>query len=140
MTALTQDVVLGHDAYDATDGRTDEDSGARRIHIRDSGVSPSLACRSDGENDVALEAASVLPPDDRLRLEARDLRGDAHREVARVEPADPVHAATPGHRRVPGGLRVQPERGEGSETGDHDATHGHESVVACGDGTIAHGS
>ena len=112
--------------------------GTRRIDSLDAGVRPRLARRGDSEHDVALEPARVLRPDDRLRLEALDLRGDAHREVARVERADPVDAATPGHRRVPGGLRVEPERGDGSETGDDDATHGHESVVACGDGPIAH--
>ena len=62
MTALTQDVVLSHDAHDATDGRADQNSGAGGIDSLDAGVRPGFARRSDGENDVALESASVLRP------------------------------------------------------------------------------
>ena len=140
MAALAQHVVLCHD----TDRRRRSPSrrGCRRARGRslDAGVGPRLTSRRDGEHDVALEPPRVLRPDDRLGLEALDLRGDADREVARVEGADPVDAASSGDRRVPGRLRVEPERGDGSETGDDDATHEAESVVASGHGPVAHGT
>ena len=123
MPALAAHLVLLEHAHDAADRRADEDPGARGIDPLDARVGPRLARGRDGEHDVALEPARVLRADDRLRLEALHLGRDAHRELARVERADPVDAAPPGDSRVPGRLRVEPERGDGSETGDDDATH-----------------
>ena len=123
VAAFAQHVVLRHDADDAADRGADEDPRARRVDPLDARIGPGLARRSNGEHDVPLEPSRVLRADDRLGLEALHLRGDPHREVARVERANPVDAAPPGDRRVPGRLRVEPERGDGSETGDDDATH-----------------
>ena len=86
-------------------------------------VRPRLARGGDSEHDVPLEPSRILRPDDRLRLEALHLRGDAHRVLARVEGANPVDPAASGDRRVPGRLRVEPERRNGSQTGDDDAAH-----------------
>ena len=128
MPPVAKHVVLLEHAYDAADRRADEDPGARRIEAFDPSVCPRLTCGRDSEHDVAFEPARVLRPDDRLRLEALYLGRDPDREVARVEGSDPVDAAVPGDRRIPRRLRVEPERGDGSETGDDHAAHEHESV------------
>ena len=102
----------------------------------DARVSPCLARGGDREHDVALEPARILRPDDRLRLEVLDLGRDPDRKLARVEGADPVDPAPPRDSRVPRRRRVETEGCDGSETGDDDATHEGESVVASGDGSL----
>ena len=64
VAALAEDVVLLEDADDAADRGPDEDPGARRIDALDAGVRPRLARGGDRENDVPLEPARVLRPDD----------------------------------------------------------------------------
>ena len=101
----------------------DEHPRPRRIDAVDARVRPRLACGLHGEHDVPLEPPGVLRADDGDRIEVLDLGGDADRELARVEGADPVDPALPGDRCVPGRARVVPERSDGPEPGDDDAAH-----------------
>src|SRR6187200_1773619 len=139
MPALTTDPLLLEDPDDASDRGADEDPRAGGIDALDTRVRPRLTRRSDGEHDVPLEPARVLRAHHFRRVETLDLRRDAHGELARVEGADPVDAARAGDGGIPRRLRVEPQGRDGSETGDDDAAHEHESVVAWSHGSIAYG-
>ena len=57
------------------------------------------------------------------RIEALDLAGDPHGKLARVERLDESDPAPAGESGLPGGGRIEPDRRDGSEAGDDDASH-----------------
>jgi len=127
---FAQDLVLREDAHDSADRRTDEDAGASRVHAVHVRVRPRLARSGDREHDVALQPPRILRAHHGLRVEALHLRRNPYGISGRVERLDPVHPAPSCDSLVPGRLRVEPERSDGAEAGDSNATHDVESVVA----------
>ena len=130
MTALLEDVVLGKHAGHAADRGADQDPRSRRIDIAHGSIRPRLAGGSDGEDDVPLESPRVLRPDDLDWIEVLHLGANSHRVTGGVERADPVDAAATGHRALPGRACIEPEGRDCSQTGDGDAAHETQSVVA----------
>ena len=112
------------------DRRADEDPCASRVRPVDAGIGPRFACGGNREHHVPLESPRLLRPDHRLGVESLYLRRDPNGVSSGVERRDEVDTASSGDRRIPRRLRVEPERSDGSQTGDGNATHETESVVA----------
>ena len=123
MAALVQHLVLRQHAHDAADRGADEDAGARRVDRRRRPRRPGLARRGDGEQDVALEPARVLRPDDGLRVEPFTSDAMRHGKAGGVEGLDEVDAAPSRDGGLPRRARVEAERRDRSEPGDDDAAH-----------------
>ena len=101
-------------------------SRPRRIDPVDAGVSHASRAAATASTTFRSSLRASFGADDALRLEPLHLGRDPYRELARVEGADEVHPAPPRDGRLPGRARVVAERGDGSEAGDRDATHGAE--------------
>ena len=99
-------------------------------HVLEPRVVPGLLGGGDGEQDVAVHAPRLLRRDEAPTVEAPHLRRDPHGVLGRVERLDPADPAPARDRRLPRGRRVEPDRRDGSETGDDDTSHGAESVLA----------
>ena len=86
--------------------------------------------RRYSQDDVPLEPPRILGTDHRFRIEPFHLRRDTDGIPGGVERLDEVHSAPPGNGPVPRRLRIEPKRGDGPESGDGNATHESERVVA----------
>src|SRR6478752_8817679 len=99
---LAQHVHLLDDPHDPADRGAEEDPDpARRVRAVEPRVGHGLPRGAEREQDVAVEPPSVLRPGDLARVEVLHLRGDPHREFARVEARDEVNAALTGQSRAP---------------------------------------
>ncbi len=121
--ALAQHVGLLEQTDGAADRRTEDDPRPRRVEPVQAGVADGLPGRGDGEEDVPLEPARLLRRHDARRVELLDLGGHAHRELRRVERADPVDAAAPVDRCAPRRRGIVAERRDRSESGDDHSAH-----------------
>ncbi len=121
--ALTEHRLLLHDPEEAADRRAEDDPDAGRVEAVQAGVGDRLLPGREREQDVAVDAARLFGRGDARRVEVLDLRGDPHGELRGVEGADEVDAALARDGGAPGRGRVVPDRGDGTEAGDGDATH-----------------
>ena len=94
---------------------------------------PGLLRRSEREQHVPIHPARLFRRRHGRRVEALDLGGDPHGEVARVERLDQADPGAAGDGRLPGRRGVEADRSDGSQPGDDDASHARrESVVGSG--------
>ena len=101
-----------------------------RITPARAGSTPSTPASAHASRAAATASTTLrssrrasFGPDDGLGLEPLHLGRDPYGIPARVERLDEVDAAPSCDSRVPGRLRVEPERGDGAEAGDGNATH-----------------
>src|SRR5947209_7559581 len=122
--ALSQHLALLHDPDEAADRRAEDDAHARGIEAVQPGIGDGLLRRRERKQDVAIELAHLLRRGGAARVEVLHLGGDPHGKAAWVERADEVDPALAGERRAPRRARVVPDRRDGAEARDDDASHG----------------
>ena len=129
VAALGEHLLLLGDRRDASDRGADEDPDPGRVHVLEPRVVPGLLGGGDGEQHVPIHAPRLLRREEVAHVEPPHLRRDPHGVLGRVERLDPADTAPARDRGLPRRRCVEPDRRDGSETGDDDPAHGAESLL-----------
>ena len=121
--ALSHHFALLHDPNEAADRRAEEDPDPHRVVAVQARVGDRLFGGGEREKDVPVESPQLLRGGEAVGLEVLDLGGNSHRQPVGVKSANEVDPASAFDSGAPGLGRGAPDRSDGPQARDDDATH-----------------